>query len=303
MLVYTEWKRPECGVLFVTSPEHNLSPIGLEVADRLQTIVSEKKIDVPLLPDVASRVLAMSNDPDSDASQLAKLIQGDQALAGHVMRIANSAAYTPNASMVSLQQAIARLGMSLISEIALAASLNTKLFKAPGFEKRTAEIWDHALLTGLWGKEIARLSKKNVEASFLCGLLHSIGRPATIHAISEYVRKKEIKITLEEVHVLEDCFHVLFGDVIVRKWEMPAIVQESVQYYRDYNAARTNRDQAMIINAAAKMASVTLGLVSDSLSEVLEDNVFADLNLYKDEIESLRLQEEKVKAGQEAMRV
>ncbi|MDX1453353.1 MAG: HDOD domain-containing protein [Oleiphilaceae bacterium] len=279
-----------------------LSPLGQQVADHLSQLIEDRNIDVPMLPDVASRVLALSNDPDSDAAQLAKLIQSDQALAGHVMRIANSAAYTPNASMVSLQQAIARLGMSLISEIALAASLNSKLFRAPGFENRSARIWDHALLCGLWGKEIARLSKKNVEASFLCGLLHSIGRPAALQTIAEFVKKQGGKIAEEEVALLEDCFHVLFGDVIVRKWEMPVIVQQSVQYYRDYQAATAHKEQAMIINGAAKMASVTLGLTDESLTEVLKDQVFADLNLYDDEVEQLMLKEEQVSSAKEAMR-
>lgn len=286
----------------MSSTPNKLSPTGQQVANHLQQLVEDHAIDVPLLPDVASRVLALSNDPDSDASQLAKLIQGDQALAGHVMRIANSAAYTPNASMVSLQQAIARLGMQLISEIALAASLNSKLFRAPGFEARSRGIWDHALLTGLWGKEIARLSKKNVEASFLCGLLHSIGRPAALQTIAEFVKKQQARIDEEEVELLEDCFHVLFGDVIVRKWEMPAIVQQSVQYYRDYAAAPAHKDQAMVINAAARMASVTQGLTAESLTEVMKDQVFADLNLYDDELEALMEKEELVTAAREAMR-
>ena len=78
-----------------------LSSNGQALATYLEQLVDGKKIEVPMLPEVASRVLALSNDPDSDAAQLANLIQGDQALAGHVMRIANSAAYTPNASMVS----------------------------------------------------------------------------------------------------------------------------------------------------------------------------------------------------------
>ncbi len=286
----------------MTTDSSKLSPIGQQVADHLTQQIEEHNIDVPMLPDVASKVLALSNDPDSDAAQLAKLIQSDQALAGHVMRIANSAAYTPNASMVSLQQAIARLGMSLISEIALAASLNSKLFRAPGFENRSARIWDHALLCGLWGKEIARAAKKNVEASFLCGLLHSIGRPAALQAIAEYVKKQGGKISEDEVALLEDCFHVLFGDVIVRKWEMPVIVQQSVQYYRDYQAATAHKEQAMIINAAARMASVTLGLTDETISEVLQDQVFADLNLYQDELDALITREEQVQAAKEAMR-
>jgi len=281
----------------------SLSAQGQQLAAHLEQILSNKKIEVPMLPDVASRVLALSNDPDSDAAQLANLIQGDQALAGHVMQIANSAAYTPNSSLVSLQQAIARLGMSLITEISIAASLNAKLFKAPGFEGRISEIWFHALCTAMWGKEVARVSKQNVEASFLCGLLHSIGRPVILQELSEYACEHDISISQDEALLLEQYFHIKFGEVIVQKWGMPIIVLESVQYYEDYNDAPKNKEEAMVIHGAAMLAKVMDVEDADArLDEILSDEVFANLNLYDDEIEKLKQQAEKVKASVEAMR-
>ncbi len=283
----------------------SLSPAGQKVELLLTELLSTKSFEVPMLPSVAGRVLALSNDPDSDAAQLAKLIQGDHGLSAHVMRIANSAAYTPNASMVSLQQAIARLGMALITEIALAASINSKMFKAPQFDKRLTHIWDHALVTAHWGKEVARISKKNVEASFLCGLLHSIGRPVVLQSISEYLTEGGEAVGEDELALLEEHFHIPFGAVIVENWKMPSIVQESVQYYQDYLQAKTHRDQATVIHASAKLAHDTLTSKVGGechIDEVLADEVFAALNLYADEIEKLKLQKDKVIAGMEAMR-
>lgn len=283
----------------------SLSPTGQKMATLLAELLEKKAFEVPMLPDVASRVLALSNDPDSDAAQLAKLIQGDQALSAHVMRIANSAAYTPNASMVSLQQAIARLGMALITEIALAASINSKMFKAPHFAKRLSAIWDHALATAHWGKEVARISKKNVEASFLCGLLHSIGRPVVLQAISEQLSKDDGSLTQEEAFILEQFFHIEFGKIIVENWGMPIIVQESVAFYQDYENAKKFADQAAVIHAASILGWDTLVCQKEGLCEidqVLGDEVFAALNLYADEIEILKSQNEKVIAGMEAMR-
>ncbi len=287
----------------VTSTTIEFSPQGQEISIYLDSLVSQGKIEVPMLPDVASRVLALSNDPDSDAAQLAKLIQGDQALAGHVMRIANSAAYTPNASMISLQQAIARLGMGVLTEISLVASLNSKMFDAPGFEGRIVDIWSHALCTGLWGKEVARVSRKNVEASFLCGLLHSIGRPVALQSISECIRDKNYSISHEEVLLLEQKFHVAFGVAVVEKWGMPIIVQESVQHYQSYSDAKRNAEQAMVVNGASKLATVMLDPNEDGFDDVLNDGVFAALNLYENDIETLKNKGDIVKSGFEAMRV
>lgn len=287
----------------MTSPALGLSDDGIEVASLLEQQLLNHIVDVPMLPDVASRVLQLSNDPDSDAAQLAQLIQSDQALAGHVMRIANSAAYTPNASMVSLQQAVARLGMNLITEIAIAASLNSKLFLAPGYEQRMADIWSHALATALWGKHIARAAKQNVEASFLCGLLHSIGRSAVLKCIAELADKHEAELSSEEALKLEDSYHVEFGVEIVKHWEMPVIVCESVQYYLDYDKAPSKAEQAMVVQAASLAAQASLWPESYVLDDLKDHKVFADLNLYADEVDALLAMQEQVLQAVEAMRL
>ncbi len=87
------------------------------------------KIELPLLPTVATEVLSSSLDEHSDAARLAGLIQQDQSLATHVIRVVNSPAFRGAIEVVALQQAIARLGMERIREIALSASLKSCVFK------------------------------------------------------------------------------------------------------------------------------------------------------------------------------
>ena len=163
-----------------------------QVAEQLRERIKTNSLDVPLLPEVARRVVDLTQTRQSDAEDLARLIQSDQGLAGHVMRIANSALYSPNGSLVSLQQAITRLGMRVIGEIALAISVNSKLFDAPGYESLLAGQRRFSLHAGLWAKEVARACRRNVEASFLAGLLHDIGRPVGIQTVLEICRTQKI---------------------------------------------------------------------------------------------------------------
>ena len=86
---------------------------------RLRESVADGTLKLPVLPAVAANVLAMSQSEDSDAARLAALIQKDPALASNVLRIVNTAAFRGAAEIVALQQAIARLGMARIREIAL----------------------------------------------------------------------------------------------------------------------------------------------------------------------------------------
>ncbi len=278
-----------------------LSAQAEALAPHLESAIKSGDLSVPMLPEVAGRVVSLSQDPDSDASKLAQLIQGDQSLAGHVMRIANSAAYSPNGSMVSLQQAITRLGMNLISDIALAASISTKMFDAPGFEKHIEQTWQHALTTALWSKEIARVCRRNVEATFLCGLLHSIGRPVVLQLVIELARDKQLPISKEDALALEEHYQKEVGAAVATKWEMPKIVCEAIIHFDHYNDASIARDQTTMVNGGAQFARHSLSPETLDLDTLTGLQVLADLNLYQDEVERLLDMKESIASTREAM--
>lgn len=278
-----------------------LSEKASNLAQLLTQKVQKNDISVPLLPEVANKVITLTQDPESDSTQLAKLIQSDPSLAAHVMKIANSAAYSPNASMVSLQQAITRLGMNLISDIAIAASVSTKMFKAPGFEAHIGYIWKHALITALWSKEIARTCRLNVEATFLCGLLHSIGRPVALQAALEIAADTGSDFSTEDLLAVEESVHTDVGACVLKKWDMPLIIFESMQYFYNYNDAPHAKEQTAIINAAAKFATHTLKPEEFSRTQLTESEVLGDLNLYQDEVLDLMDKRDNVVSSMEAM--
>ncbi|MAZ88483.1 MAG: histidine kinase [Cellvibrionaceae bacterium] len=279
----------------------SLTPTGQALADGIQQQLQTGDIEVPLLPEVANRVIALSQDAESEIADLAQLIQSDPSLAAHVMRIANSAAYTPNASLVSLQQAITRLGMNLICDIALAASLSTKMFKAPGFESHINDIWKHALATALWAKEIARACRLNVEATFLCGLLHSIGQPVTIQAACDGAKRANVELSEDDALALAEQLNIEVGSCVLKSWEMPMIICEALQYFNDYKTAPHALEQTMIVNASALFATHMLDSEQLPRTELIAKEVLADLNLYQDEVEMLLEKRDIVVSSMEAM--
>ncbi|WP_197470112.1 hypothetical protein, partial [Oleiphilus sp. HI0117] len=62
------------------------------------------------------------------------------------------------------------------------------------------------------------------------------------------------------------------------------------------------RDQAMVTNGAAKLAQAMLSGEEAAIDTALQDTVFADLNLYEDELELLKERHDIVKSGLEAIR-
>jgi len=229
-----------------------------ELEALLNQAIAEGFVEVPILPEVANKAFMLANDKESDASQMAQLIESDPSLAGHVMRIANSAAYTPMANLTSLQQAIARLGMVTVSEIAISAVLNAKLFNTPDYEGYAEAIWQQALATSLWAKEIASHCNVNVEVAFLAGLIHSIGRPAVLQTLIDVAAQQSLPLDDAIVHQLEDKYWLIVSQMIVIRWRMPALVIETIQHLETPSTDKEASQLAAVVNMARYAADAML---------------------------------------------
>ncbi|RYZ92401.1 MAG: HDOD domain-containing protein [Moraxellaceae bacterium] len=283
------------------------SVVAKTITQQLAAKIKQRKIDVPMLPEVANRVMRLTQDQNAITTDLAKLVQSDQVLAGHVMRIANSALYSPNTKLISLQQAISRLGMSIIGEIALAASINSKMFNAPGHNKIIQCQLRYALYTALWAKEVARVCRRNVEAAFLAGLLHDIGRPVCLQAAVEIATQCGFSLTNADIEPIEATFSRAIGVLVVNLWEMPTVVCDVLFKFDHYEDAGENKELTMVVVAASKFAQYGLSINSDqptlSRKQLEEQSVMADLNLYPEDIEMLLGKQANVKSTMDSMSI
>ncbi|MDM3870470.1 HDOD domain-containing protein [Porticoccus sp. W117] len=257
------------------------------LAEAMEDIIQQGALELPMLPAVANQVIQLTMNPESSSEQLAELLQRDQALAGHAMRIANSAAYSPVNKMDSLQQAITRLGMRSIAEIALASTLSAKLFKVPGYEWRAIEIWKHSLATALWSKEIARLLRLGTEATFLAGLLHSIGRPVVLQAALKLTDSLGVDPMPNLVLQLEDHYQQQVGLKVCQEWQMPTLVIDTISQLENSEAANRSKDPVTVIRAATLFAQLTVTPELMDQEQLRSHQVMEQLGLSEDQLDEL----------------
>src|SRR4051812_9865180 len=129
-------------------------PAGIRA--ELQAKLSAGALELPLLPGVAMEVTSAAARDDVDARSIAEMLKRDASLSAHVLRIVNSPAYSPRAQIVSLQQAVARVGAVKIREIALVIAGRTGVFKAKGYQQEIDEVFRQSIGTALFAQEIAR---------------------------------------------------------------------------------------------------------------------------------------------------
>lgn len=275
----------------------DIQPAASQLEQLEQALVQKIKtgdVELPLLPQAASKVMALASDPNADAAKLSALIHQDQALAAHVLRIANSPAYMPRSPVVSLQHAVAMLGITLLSEIAFTASLKTGAFKVPGYEDDVKQLWRHSLASGAFAKEVARMRRVNVESAYLCGLLHAIGKPVVLRTATTLASQQRIALEKPVLSGWMAGYHTEVGSMIADKWGLPKQVAVAIQYYGDYDHATEFRQECLLTCVANRLASHLL--TPDEMPEdtLRDHSVFAELNLYPQDIDKLLLTKDQV---------
>jgi len=255
--------------------------------DEYRTRIAGGELDLPLLPGVAARVLELASSDRGNAAEFSELIHKDQALAGQVLRVANSAVFQRRGAIVSLKQAVTRLGLDLLSEIAMTSILGRTVFRTDGFENLVRQIWRHALATGCFAKEIARTGRRNVESAFLCGLLHSIGKPIALNTAIALMDERGVALGEPTLAELLELTHQGVGVRIAAKWSLPEPVGTCILCYSDYVAARDHREQAATIYLATRLASLLTTPGTSLDDETGEDPVYGELNLYPDDVSRL----------------
>ncbi|MCB0344158.1 MAG: HDOD domain-containing protein, partial [Bdellovibrionales bacterium] len=100
--------------------------------------------DLPPLPQVASKAIRLVEDPDTTAGQLTDLLSTDTALAARVLKIANSAMFSRQREITTLNQAIMVIGFKALKGIVVAATLRQLNRKDGEIEK---VVWQNSMCT------------------------------------------------------------------------------------------------------------------------------------------------------------
>ena len=276
----------------------------LELSSRARAVVAEllagEALELPLLPFVASEVLGLCAQEATDARRLADVVHRDQALAANLLRIANSPAFLPAVPIVSLQQAISRLGMRQIANLVLSVAARGAVFTVPGHEHLLAELWHHSVLTGCVARELARVQRRNVEVAFLCGLLHDAGRPVVLHALGRNWRGGGLEPA--SIWPVLDEFHTQVGLALAQRWQLPAAVAETIAHHHTPDLATAHEELVLLAALADQIALVLADpAAKPSAAEFADCLLLEPLNLYADDLDAVLARADELRRFAEGM--
>ncbi len=268
------------------------------VARRLE----DGALDLPMLPSAMTETLALCQSETADAPKLSQVIHRDPTLAANVLKVANSAAYALPSPCASLQQAVARLGLSRIAEIALALCVRGTVFAEPSCRDALARLWQHAALTACFARETARILRRNVETSFLCGLLHDAGKAVLLTNLHNDLGQGGV-----ELHDLAGVLHARHeeaGSRLASAWKLPAPVAAAIAHHHEPERAGAHSAFAAIASLADLLAHFVDADSDGAMPQaeaIRRHPTIAMLNLYPDQLQGLFALAHKARAAAEGL--
>jgi len=193
----------------------------------IKTHAASMQLKLPVFPGAAFELRQLLTSDDASIDQISKVISKDQAIAGHVMKLANSAFYSGvNGNISTIRDAILRLGSNQIFNLVICSCQHTYYKTQNTTLARYLQIlWQHALCMSLGSQWLVnRLGYHRLgEDAFLAGLLHDIGKLLIIKVIETNFDDNDLDINDRFILQTIDELHTEYGYKLLDSWSIPSV--------------------------------------------------------------------------------
>ncbi len=284
---------PEAVVMAISeidnAAEKRFSPECLdEVVDRKMSVLPR----VPPMPDKVKRILDLMNDPESEASDLSRLIVSDHRLSKLVLDYAHTVLISDQDRPDTVQEVITRgLGYDVVSNIALGGAVSHAFDISADVRTDISRCWEQSI----YSAELCRLLTSMVDPSLdmkasksqLCGMFHQVGLVVMAHLFPpEYGllcrlvgREPEQPLHQLETRVMgfgqaRDIFSLGYARVggwLLCQWQMPDEVIAAAKYHSQLGEAHIREPYVALTQLANYL--LTLNGIGCATLEQLDDRI------------------------------
>lgn len=261
----------------------------LNVPLSLEAILSSERL--PSLPEVAARIVEIARDPDPDFDRLIEAIRIDPAIAGRILKTANSALMGMRTRAASIEQAVPRLGTTMVRTLVLSFCLaeyqnRNSLNLRPYYQ----HIWRESLTQAAVAESLAERQGGKVDPAnwFLAGLLQDIGRLALLHTCrEEYVEHVlEPEDDRSQRQREQEWFgftHVEVSQGLCRRWNLDPEIIDAIGVH--HASAHRVVPLKFVSSTSMPAALITAAHVAEYLEEISHN-----LSCSREHIERLLMQ-------------
>jgi putative nucleotidyltransferase with HDIG domain len=193
--------------------------------------------ELPPAPELLPELLRLLSQPNVDNAEIVGLMTYDPALTAKVLQLCNSASFAPATPVVSLSEAVVRLGFEqvyrLVAVVSIAQTLRLKR------EPRPHEIglWRHSVAAAIAARLIAQELGDDRNLVFTAALLHDIGKLILAEAFGDTYAKLVQEVEQNQYWLLETEKRVLgvehaeVGARLLARWRFPISLATAVCFH------------------------------------------------------------------------
>lgn len=221
--------------------------------DILSAAIESGEAVIPVFDETAARVMSMLQDGEFDMTALEAILSGDPALASGVLRGANSSFYGGLEKIVSVSQALVRLGSQNTAKVVFAVTQREQYRlrdkELLGFAET---LWRHASGVAVGSEWLAgklRMGSARSEA-MLAGLLHDSGKLFVLQVLDQLKQKRPefappAHLVLETMRQM----HCWAGARLLEAWNLSDPFGRIAQHHHD-----DSFDEEDLLLAVVRMA-------------------------------------------------
>ncbi|MDB5296544.1 MAG: putative two-component system sensor histidine kinase, partial [Phycisphaerales bacterium] len=253
-----------------------------DLRDKRVDLILQQLEELPTLPAVAARVLAVTSDGDSSAADVVRLIESDPALSARILQLTRRSDRGVRDDATTVGRAVVLLGFDAVRNAVLAVSVFQALGPSDGGggagdrggaghgngpaggNRRVGreELWKHCLAVACCAELLAEQlpggghggGGATPSDAFLCGLLHDLGKIALDVALPKsYARVVEAADLLRgDIADLERTVigvdHQVAGKRLAERWQLPPAVRDAAWLHNTAPEALPAGVRAGVVN-------------------------------------------------------
>ncbi len=223
---------------------------------------------LPTAPSLMPRLINVLNDVDSNAEDIERIIQIDPALASTTLRLANSAYFGAGQPVDSVREAVMKLGLKEIYQLASMALVN-RWESGSGRNAYGSEPGDfcrHAVCTALAAEILAeKTGYAEPQMAYTAGLVCDIGKFAVAYSCHEYfpmIRAHQEEKGCSWMTAEKDILgydHAEAGASLLRSWHFPEVLVNAAGFVNHPADAPVDARQLLALLHAAKLLATSFG--------------------------------------------
>lgn len=219
---------------------------------------------IEALPASVTRLSGLMASDRWNLTEVEEVVKLDQALTMRLLRAANSAASASAVPIVTVRDAVVRMGAKSLLSLATAVGVQKRLQKAvPEYGLCEGELWRHSVAAALAAESLQGYCRIALPGeTYAAALLHDVGKlvmarfldAEMLRVLAEGREQGGLSSLLAEAEVLQ-VHHGELGGLIAQHWQLPERMVTGIIYHHTPDQTRDPiADAVHVANVSAKLA-------------------------------------------------